>query len=623
MAKARMTAGFLASCLLLGSWVAPGIAAAPAAADILRFRPRQEGIVYSTPSPQEQAACTVELVKGTKAGTSGWLVRDAKGQTLRRFFDSNGDKKIDIYSYYLDGIEVYREIDSNYDEKIDQYRWLNAGGMKWGIDINQDGKIDSWKIISAEEVSQEILQAVITKDFQRLQALWLTDAELKSLELPTGETARIQELQKQAYTKFQNTLTKLGGLNDKAHWVRLEVNIPQCQLSETLGSKQDIVKHAQASVLYELNGKHEWLQTGELIQVGLAWRIVDAPAQGDGHETASSTSSVTPEVQALLDELKDLDKNPPRMDAAPGPNAEVVRYNTKRADILERIVAKVKPEEQEQWIRQVADCLSAAAQNSPEADKAAANRLAQLVERIVKASPGSGLAAYVTFREMAADYAVKLANPKDIGKVQEQWLERLAKFVETYPKAEDTADALLQLGMVSEFIGKENEAKKWYEHLAKNFVEHPLASKAGGALRRLELEGKVLELAGPTLQGSPFNVTQFRGKVVIVYYWASWNQQCVGDFAKLKLLLNTHGSKGVELVCVNLDNTSDEANSFLQRAPAPGIHLFQAGGLESPLASQYGIMVLPNLFLADKDGKCVSRTVQINNLEDEIKKLIK
>jgi hypothetical protein len=59
------------------------------------------------------------------------------------------------------------------------------------------------------------------------------------------------------------------------------------------------------------------------------------------------------------------------------------------------------------------------------------------------------------------------------------------------------------------------------------------------------------------------------------------------------------------------------------KAPAPGTHLFLAGGLESPLATQYGILGLPNLFLIGKDGKVVSRTVQITTLETEIQKQLK
>src|SRR5262249_5993736 len=151
-------------------------------------------------------------------------------------------------------------------------------------------------------------------------------------------------------------------------------------------------------------------------------------------------------------------------------------------------------------------------------------------------------------------------------------------------------------------LAKETEAKKWYEQFVANFSSHPLAAKIQGALRRLDLEGKPLELSSPTLSGGTFDISQLRGKVVVVYYWWSWKDECAGDFAKLKLLLNAYGSKGLELVCVNLDNTAAEANAFLKRSPSPGVQLFQPGGLESPLAKRYGIMFLPNFFLVGKDG---------------------
>jgi hypothetical protein len=45
--------------------------------------------------------------------------------------------------------------------------------------------------------------------------------------------------------------------------------------------------------------------------------------------------------------------------------------------------------------------------------------------------------------------------------------------------------------------------------------------------------------------------------------------------------------------------------------------------MDSTLAAQYGIWVLPDLFLVDKDGKVLSRTVQVGTLEDELKKRLK
>jgi tetratricopeptide (TPR) repeat protein len=586
---------------------------------ILGYKPHQEGVVYTIPTPQQMAGLKLELVTGSQPGSNGWLLVDAQGQPLRRFFDTDGDKQIDVWSYYLDGVEVYREIDSNHNKKPDQYRWFNSAGSKWGVDSNEDGKIDSWKVISAEEVSQEILQAVLTKDFARFAALWISDAEMKSLDLPAGEIARLQGQQKQAAKKFQSVVAKLADLGAQTRWVRLEAGLPQCLPAGAGGLTQDLVKYSKAAVLYENNGKPDWLQIGDLVQVGPAWRVIDGPSLNAPGDT--QTAAGDPELQKLMEELGKVDSRPPANTDVSGANPEVVRYNLQRADVLQRIVAKAKPEEREQWLRQQADCYSAAALSSPEGDRTGYDRLLELEKQVAKDQAGSQVAAYITFREMQADFASRPSKGVDSAVTQEQLLKRLAKFVEDYPQGEDTPDALIQLGMVSELMGKETEAKNWYKQLVKNHPDKKaFVDKAEGALRRFELEGKTLELTAPTSNGSRFDITSLHGKVVIVYYWDRSNQQSIGDFARMRELLRQYGAKGLELVCINLDNSPPLAGG---NESVPGTQIAQAGGLDSPLANQYGIVVLPTMFLVGPDGKVVSRTVQIATVEDEIKKLLK
>jgi hypothetical protein len=627
MLKARVSAGLLGGCLLLWGGVAQA-APPPSAEVILKYRPRQDTALYSTPAPQEVASCKVEAVKGQEKG-AGWMLRDPRGQPLRRFYDSRYDGRsrtsIDTWSYYHDGVETYREQEEG--EQM-HYRWLNAGGMKWGIDLNKDGRIDTWRAISAEEVSQEIVRAVVRKDFARLQALLITDAEISALGLPEAHAKRISTLRAGAEAKFRATVAKLANLNDKTHWVHLETGAPQCLPAEQIGARADLIRYTRGTILVETDGKNDWLQSGEIIRVGSAWRIIDAPAAGaDAGDDPARGAAVAdnPELQNLLKELGELDGAWAKKSAVPS-GAEVARYNLDRTNLIEKIIAAVRSEEREQWIRQAADCLAAAVQSSGPEDRTAYNRLTALLGQLQKAMGSEHpLVAYVLFREMQADYSVKVAAAKatEFAKVQQEWLERLAKFVKAHPSAEDAPDALLSLAWVSEVIGKEIEAKNWYQQLARDFGDRPQGAKARGALRRMNLAGQVLEISGTTLAGQPFDLASQRGKVVVVYYWASWSRQSADDFPRLKQLIDTYGPKGLELVTVSLDPSAGEANAFLQKSPLPGTHLHQDGGMESKLATDYGVMMLPNLFLADRSGKVVSISLQVGTLEDELKKLLK
>lgn len=603
-------------------WTASAMAA-PTVEQVLQFAPRQLGVNCTTPSLEEQKSCTVKLVKIGKG--SGWVLSNDKG-SIRQFLDTDADQRIDRWSFFQDGTEVYREIDTNKNGKPDQYRWLNEGGQKWGTDSDEDGHIDSWQRISTEELSQEVLLAVNTKNYSKLEALMLTETELEGLGLLPDEKEKIQASLSKAKETFKETLDKLKD-NEKLKWLHLETTAPHCRPAEEKGV--DFITHPHGAILYEANGKNDWIQTGLMVKVGEGWRIVGAPTVGHRVQETTVTSSGNPvtenkKLQALLTELSGWDQKAPNVDPTPGPKSAVVEHNLKRADIIEKIVAEVEPKERETWIRQAADSLSTAAQNSAQSEMVALNRLRSLQGQIQKAMPGSDLAAYITFREMQSVYARNLTAPKaDFNKIQDEWIKSLSKFVETYPKAPDAADALLQLGMVNEFLAKETDAKKWYKKLVDDFAKHELASRGQGALNRLDAVGNKLELSGKKLDGGNFDISEVKGKITIVYYWASWNQQTVGDFAKMKLLLSTFAEKGVELVCVNLDNTVDEAKAFLEKSNVPATHLYEEGGLESTYATKYGIMVLPHLFLVDGEGKVVSRTVQVGSLEEQLNTMLK
>src|SRR5438477_4365806 len=157
------------------------MAANPTAEQALKLRPVQADVEYDTPTGESIKGCTIS--GGKVNGASGWLVRDASGHLLRTFVDTNGDNVVDLWCYYHNGIEVYRDIDCNFNGKADQYRWLNTAGLRWGLDKDENGTIDEWKFISPEEVSAEVLKAVATGDAHRFGLLLLDNEELKALGL--------------------------------------------------------------------------------------------------------------------------------------------------------------------------------------------------------------------------------------------------------------------------------------------------------------------------------------------------------------------------------------------------------------------------------------------------------
>ena len=138
----------IAGCLAVSATASPLQAKPPTVQDALTaIQPIQVDVPFDRPDKDQMAKCVLESIN--EGGVTGYVVRNETGQILRRFLDTNKDTKLDIWCYYRDGIETYRDIDSNFNGRTDEYRWLGTAGIRWGVDDNEDGKIDRWRAISA------------------------------------------------------------------------------------------------------------------------------------------------------------------------------------------------------------------------------------------------------------------------------------------------------------------------------------------------------------------------------------------------------------------------------------------------------------------------------------------
>jgi len=156
---------------------------------------------------------------------------------------------------------------------------MNAGGAKLGVGLTKDGKIEHWQIISPEETSQEIVAAVATNDFARLQALMIAENEMKALDLPADQAAPCSRFDQEGGSQVRGDVRQ-GGPHGQDQLDPPGNTSPAMLPRDQTGAKNDIFKYAQGTIQIETNGKNDWLQTGEMIQVGLAWRIIDAPVPG-------------------------------------------------------------------------------------------------------------------------------------------------------------------------------------------------------------------------------------------------------------------------------------------------------------------------------------------------------
>ena len=104
-------------------------------------------------------------------------------------------------------------------------------------------------------------------------------------------------------------------------------------------------------------------------------------------------------------------------------------------------------------------------------------------------------------------------------------------------------------------------------------------------------------LQGPA--GTAVHLSDYKGKVLLVDFWASWCVPCKTSFPALDAIYREYQPKGLEVLAVNLDEQRRNADDFLAQHPHRMTVLFDSRGV-APEA--FGVKGMPTSFLIDKAG---------------------
>ena len=610
--------------------VAQPAAAQPTVEYALGLAPFQKNVDYDKLTPDQAKAATLKMEK--EGGLNAWVVRGPRGEVLRSFADTNADKVVDRWSYFKDGMEVYRDIDADFNAKADQARWVNIGGSRWGLDEDENGTLDAWKSLSAEEATAEIVAALKARDPALFTRLLPTKDDLVAAGFEEPLLSELVARAGKAGKEFASLAKDQQQMAADVQWNNMLAPQPGVLPAGTPGVAKDVLAYDNVVALIDAGAKGATGQVyvGSLVRCGDVWRPIDAPqvpgAQGEIAETlgfftprmsaGTANGEVPAENEALKPLLAKLREVEATLRGATGKAREAAA--AEQVDVLEQVVAGAEADQKSFWTRQLAETIAASVQEG---------MLFGGTEKLEAIVAGSAddepLQAFAAFRLASARYAAAMQAPgADVGKVQTDWLEELAAFVKDHPTAPDAAEALLQMGIADEFGGNEKNALGRYEAIVKEFPESGSAKKARGASRRLQSVGKTLALSGTAVDGSSVSLESLKGVPVLVHYWATWCEPCKVDIAQIKELYTKYGPKKFAVVGIALDTDKAQLAKYLGQKPIPWPQLHEAGGLDGRLAEELGVLTLPTMFLLDAEGKVVDRNLVIADLEKKLEEMV-
>lgn len=102
------------------------------------------------------------------------------------------------------------------------------------------------------------------------------------------------------------------------------------------------------------------------------------------------------------------------------------------------------------------------------------------------------------------------------------------------------------------------------------------------------------------------DLARYRGKVVLVDFWASWCVPCRRSFPWLNEMQRKYGERGLVIIGVNVDATRSAAEGFLHEVPSQFQIIYDPTGT---LASEYQVPGMPSSFLFGPDGKLINNHI--------------
>ncbi|MDH5499849.1 MAG: TlpA family protein disulfide reductase [Gammaproteobacteria bacterium] len=121
-----------------------------------------------------------------------------------------------------------------------------------------------------------------------------------------------------------------------------------------------------------------------------------------------------------------------------------------------------------------------------------------------------------------------------------------------------------------------------------------------------------------------FDLQAYRGKVVILDFWASWCVPCRRSFPWMNEMQRKYADAGLVVVGVNMDADPDDAQAFLRNYPADFRIVSDSGG---DLASHFAVEAMPSSYVIDREGEIVARHLgfqvrKVDEYEERIKQVL-
>ena len=219
------------------------------------------------------------------------------------------------------------------------------------------------------------------------------------------------------------------------------------------------------------------------------------------------------------------------------------------------------------------------------------------------------------------------------GKENSGMVDSLAQiYIAMKAKTEKTIDSLVtnypdchaSALIINNFVVKNKdlaEVERMYDGLTPRIKNAYLGRKLKATIDNIKKTSLGNVAPDFTLQapdGKNVSLADFRGKYVLLDFWASWCGPCLREVPNVKKVYDKYHDKGFEILSVSLDDKKDNWTNAIEKYDLNWVHVSSLQGWDCPVAKLYNVSGVPAMLLIDKEGKIIATKLRGELLMEKV-----